>query len=73
MSEPKIIHFPSRQRNRRSAPIDGDAKLAADVHAAWRKLWRAIEKAQNAGLTVRTEFSEWSDEPTITKEFRRGQ
>jgi hypothetical protein len=49
--DPKVVNFPLN-RNRRNAPKDGDAMLAAEIGKAWRKLWRTVRAAQAAGLTV---------------------
>lgn len=62
----KIITFPNRRRNL-NIKTD-DERLADDVYAAWRKLWRTIDKAQRAGLRVRSEFGQ-QDFPRVTREF----
>jgi hypothetical protein len=67
MSDPKIIEFPL-SRNRRNAPSNSDALLAAEIGKAWRKLWRTIRSAQSAGLIVATEF-EQRDTPKISRHF----
>jgi hypothetical protein len=49
-----VVAFPKG----RSRPVtkDGDEKLAADIHSAWRRLHRCVQRARAAGLTVEADY-----------------
>lgn len=71
MSEPSIVNFPLG-RNRRNAPASTDDVLAAEIGKAWRKLWRTIRVAENAGLRVDCEFKS-SAAPQVSRRFTSKQ
>ena len=66
--ETKIVNFPSSRRARRSVPLTDDEKLAHNVHAAWKKLWRAIDEAKTAGLKVDVSDNRY-EHPMVTRKY----
>jgi hypothetical protein len=67
MTDPKVVSFPA-QRQRRTVVRTGDEKLAHDVHAAWRKLWRAIDAARDDGLHVEISDNRY-EHPKVTRRY----
>jgi len=66
MNETKVVVFPKR-RTARGPKTDSD--FVNEICRARRKLARAIEAAQQAGLKVETQdFNVWRD-PQIRREF----
>ena len=61
-----VVSLPTRKRKTGKT---GDEKLADDIWKMWRAFWRAVEKAEGAGLDV--DYSSMSKfrSPSVTRKF----
>ena len=61
-----VVTLPMRKRRPGKS---GDEKLADDVMKTWRAFWRAVDKAEHAGLEVDHANISKFRSPTVTRRF----